>query len=204
MIIDTEAKLILDQAHKDSDYMELVEHKDIDGQPGPVEKEIMEQFLSVTKAVDSILKKNPESTFQQQLDTPQYYALKALYAAKIGRDMETGIAVSALERQNLLNQALIYLQPVLALGLRPDFREGRAIYDQLAQEVQGVRDDIKDAILVETSIPKPERAKAKAEEEDTDEEPPDADADADADAADADAADADADTAENADAASED
>lgn len=180
---DTEAKRILDQAHKDVDYRELVEHKDIDGLPGPVREEAISRFMSVTAAMTATLEEHPQFTLQRTLDTPEHYALKALYAAKFGRDMETNIPVSALERSDLLNQALIYLQPILALGLRPDFKEGRAIYDQLVVQVQDVRTTIKTAIKVQTFIQRPQVAIDKTEEEDTDddESPEDADGDHEAD-----------------------
>ena len=167
-MIDTEEKLVLDKAHKDKDYQELVEQKDNDGYIGEVQRDIIDTFYSVTGAMNTTLQDVPTAitNMNQELRTPEFYALKALYGAKTGRDMETNARISGMERAELLNQALIYLQPVLSLGLRPDFKEGRAIYDQLVVKIQDVRTEIKTSLKVENYIQFTPTGKDKAETSD--------------------------------------
>lgn len=165
-MLDTEEKQVLDKAHQDEDLRELREQKDVDGHLGPLEQKFIDDFHAVTSSMEKALRHVPDLHFSQELDSPEYYALKSLYMARTGRDIETGEYISGLMRQNLLNQALIYLQPVLALGLRPDFREGRVIYDKLVGQVNEVAEEIKSVIIKEAIPPRRRALEHEKEQED--------------------------------------
>jgi hypothetical protein len=167
-MLDTEEKQILDKTRQNEDLQELREQRDIDGYLGPLEQKFIDDFLAVTSSMEKAMRHVPDLHFSKELDSPEYYALKSLYTAKTGRDIETGEYISGMARQRLLNQALIYLQPVLSLGLRPDFKEGRGIYDKLVVQVNEVTEEIKTAINKEAVAPSGRVRGDRKEQEDTD------------------------------------
>jgi hypothetical protein len=127
--------------------------------------------------METALDDNARPEFSQELTAMQRQALEALYMAKSAKHVETGEFVSGLKRSDLLNQALIYLQPILALGLRMDFKEGRPRYDQMVGKVSQVRAEISSAIRSQI-MKRPRKKKPKQKDEEDPITPLDAGADA--------------------------
>ncbi len=186
---NSEEKRIVDKANAGEDLEELQKRKTTDAPKGTLLPEQVEQFYAVTSSMEHALRRLPELELNDQLSKGQRYALEALYMANSADDLETeDDSISGMRRAKLLNQALIHLQPVLAMALRPDFKEGRVVYDRLVAQLGELKERIKQVILAQTSAPK----KGKKKEEDDDDEWGDGDGDdSDDDDADADEGDTD-------------
>ncbi len=198
---------ILNKAQAGREIEELNERLPADAQLGPLEASDVVRFNAITGAMQEVLAQAQTGRIGERLTPamnsvleqakldhaesrlPERYrlALEQLYTAATATHAQHSTFVSAVERGILLNQALMHLQPILALGLRPDFREGRAQYAQLVTDINAVRRDISAATALQ--LVKPQRREALAESE-IDEPVED----------DADSADGDGDSAEAADA----
>lgn len=109
-----------------------------------------------------------------RLLTPgQRDAVERLFTAATAHDADRGTYVSALERNALFNQALMYLQPVLSLALRPDYRDGRALYQDLVTRMNDVRRDILSGILAQGVERPSQTLDIDVTEEDDEDAPPD-------------------------------
>ncbi|GAB4509583.1 MAG: hypothetical protein Tsb0020_26180 [Haliangiales bacterium] len=174
---------ILNKAQAGRELEELNEHLPADAQLGPLEASDVVRFNAVTSAMQEVLTQAQSSRIDERLTPamnsvleqakldhaesrlPERYrlALEQLYTAATATHAQHGTFVSAVERGILLNQALRHLQPILALGLRPDFREGRAQYAQLVTGINAVRRDISAASALQ--LVKPQRREALEETE---------------------------------------
>lgn len=144
---ELENKIVLDKAHKGEDFQELQREADVDAAPGKLLPEYVEEFYRVAGDMDTALDdKVAEPKFSDHLTPIQRQAMEALYMATTAKHIETGEFISGIKRSDLLNQALIYLQPILALGLRMDFKEARPRYDQMVGKVTQVKSEISSAI----------------------------------------------------------
>jgi hypothetical protein len=163
---ELENKRVLDKALKGEDFRELQRQRDVDAAPGKLLPEHVEEFNRVASSMETALGENARPEFSQELTPMQRQAMEALYMAKSAKHIETGEFISGLKRGDLLNQALIYLQPILALGLRMDFKEGRPRYDQMVGKVSQVKAEISSAIRSQIMRrPRKKKFKQKGEEE---------------------------------------
>ena len=162
----------LDQARVGEDLEELNREQHADATPGRLQPDEVDLFTLITEEMVGILEgQRPFLDIDSSLDPALRCALQALFEAHTSRDGDTNEFVSGMARNKLLNQSLMQLQPILAVALRPDFREGRAMYDRLVGNMNQLRDDIKSSILSEMPV-KIAPAEEKAEEQDEDEPPP--------------------------------
>lgn len=136
----------IDKAQAGQAQEQLDEQDSSEAYEGPLAPQKVAEFHAVTSAMQAIFAGMPVETVARNLPPEQQAALESLYTAKAARDPETGLFVSGLERKQDLEQALMCLQPILALGLRPDFRAARPIYADLVARVGGVRKEISSAI----------------------------------------------------------
>lgn len=166
-MFDNEAKRVLDRAHRGEDVEELVREQGVDAHPGRLTPELIAEFQAVASSMCDILDEKPALRLSDQLSTAQRFALEALYMAKTAKHLETGEFISGMERGELLNQALMHLQPVVALGLRPDLQDGRPVYHQLVSQVTQTRAEITSAIAVELVPPRRAKPRKNAEQDDT-------------------------------------
>jgi hypothetical protein len=133
---------------------------------GP-DAEDVARFEAVTGAIRSIFAETPELVIPEGLTQEEQHALECLYAAKTSRDPEQGHFRSAVFRGAWLNQALAAFQPILALGLEPEFLEGRAAYDELKANVTALRHEISQRFLLEGGAGKAQKKdKGKADKKD--------------------------------------
>jgi hypothetical protein len=174
---ELENKRVLDKALKGEDFRELKRQDEVDAAPGKLLPEQVEEFHRVATAMETALEDNAKPEFSPELAPMQRTALEALYMAKTAKHIETGEFVSGLKRNDLLNQALIYLQPILALGLRMDFKEGRPRYDQMVGKVSQVKAEITSAIRSQI-MRRPRKKKPKKKDGEDPTTPRDAGADA--------------------------
>ncbi len=113
----------------------------------------------------------PELHTGYGLSYDEQHAIRYLYEAKTGIDLESGgDQIDALERKHELNKALAVLAPVLAKGMSPDFEEGRDEYIEMRELIKELRKRIEDQILKENMIPKEVLRKKTKEEDETDPE----------------------------------
>lgn len=178
---------IVDKSRLGQDLDELNEQRPVDHHEGPLSAREMAGFQAVAAAMTAVLEEAEVDRASEQL-TPalravidkaevehaiqalapdQRVALELLYTAATAHDADRGTYVSALERSTMLNQALMALQPVLALGLRPDFREGRSVYQELVGLVNEVRSDITTGIWSQM-MPRRKKQAAPVKDEDED------------------------------------
>ena len=136
----------IDKAQQGQALEHLDEQGSSEAYEGPLAPQKVAEFHTVTSAMQAILAGTPVDAVVRDLPPAQQAALESLYTANAARDTETGLFVSGLARKQMLEQALAHLQPILAMGLRPDFRNGRPIYADLAARVGGVRKEISSAI----------------------------------------------------------
>jgi hypothetical protein len=160
---------ILDRARLGQELDELNDERQSDMNEGAVSPREVSEFQAVTAAIKAVLEEAEVGRMSQEL-TPgrhavvgnskveralaqlapaQREAVQKLFTAATAHDAGRGTYVSALERSTLLNQALMYLQPLLALAMRPDFRGGRSIYHELVGQLNEVRKDILSGILAQ-------------------------------------------------------
>ena len=158
---------ILDRARAGHELDELNAELQTDMNEGAISPREVSEYQAVTAAILAVLEEANVGRMSQEL-TPalhvvvgnnklehalallsptQRKAVEQLFTAATAHDADRGTYVSALERSSLLNQALAYLQPLLAMALRPDFRDGRAVYQDLVAQLNGVRSDIMSGIL---------------------------------------------------------
>lgn len=167
---DKEERRVLDQTKHGQDLEELNREWYVDAPVNQLHTEQMEVFRIVTETMNKILEeKNPSLVIDQRLDTTTRYALEALFEARMSRNVDTNTFISGLIRDKQLNQALMHLQPILAIALRPDFREGRIVYERLVEDLNHLRSDITSSILVEMPFQEAP-AEDKAEEQDDDDD----------------------------------
>ncbi len=160
---------IVDKASKGQDLRELNDRLSADADVGPLTAELKGHFFRLAGAIDAAMTGDRVQESPADLSRSELMAIELLYAAKSAREADTGAYISAIERSNKFNQALMVLQPVLALGLRPDFRDGRSVYNQLVKQLNVVKGQITAAIWAQI-MPKKSAPK-------TSEEPADADGD---------------------------
>lgn len=184
---------ILDKSRLGEDLDELNEQRPVDQHEGPLSAREVAGFQAVAGAINAVLEEAQVDRVSEELTpalravidkvevenathalTPeQRAAIELLFTAATAHDPDNGIYVSALERSTMLNQALMALQPVLALALRPDFREGRGVYQKLVDRVNEVRSDITAAIWSQMMPRKKKQATPDKDEDDAGDEPPD-------------------------------
>jgi hypothetical protein len=167
---------ILDRARLGQELEELQAEQQGDMYEGAISPREVSEFQAVTEAIKAVLEEAEVGRMSQEL-TPglhavvgnskvehalallapaQRDAVERLLTAATAHDADRGTYVSALERNTLLNQALMYLQPLLATALRPDFRDGRRVYQDLVAQLNDVRRDIMSGILSQgTEIAEP-------------------------------------------------
>lgn len=157
------------------DFLEESHRDDEDSTSRAPEPEEVAHFQAVTAAFRAILSDEPALELSDALSPDEQQALECLYTAKTGKDAEQGHFRSAVVRSALLNQALAMFQPVLALGLEPEFLEGRSAYDDLKGRVSGLRHHISQRFLLEGGAGKAKKKKPQTDKKD-DTTPPDAEA----------------------------
>lgn len=171
-MIDAEDKALREQAQQEDQGQEQQQTEE-EVYDGPLDGALVESYYTLTSSMASALQRTKQIHFSETLERPERRALDALFMAKNARDVETDGTISGMKRAELLNQALIYLQPMLSLGLRPDFEEGRDIYKGLVGQITDAREEIKTAIKLENYIPVGVAKKDASREQDDDEEDPD-------------------------------
>ncbi|ACY17959.1 hypothetical protein Hoch_5476 [Haliangium ochraceum DSM 14365] len=195
---------IIDRARMGDDLDDLERESTVDAAQGHIDKRQLTEFEAVTETMRTIFEQGDIERSDEQLtpaiqavidrgdldrvmaglSPPQRKALDKLFTATTAEDRETGLFVSAIERSYLLNQALMYLQPVLALGLRSDLPGGRKAYHDLVEQLQRVREDISSAFGSQVMKKPKKKPVDKDEEQDDDEaEPADEDGNESGDAA---------------------
>jgi hypothetical protein len=158
---------ILDRARIGQELDELQAEQQGDMYEGVISPREVSEFEAVAAAIRAVLEEAEVGRMSQEL-TPalhavvgnskvesalallspaQREAVEKLLTAATAHDADRGTYVSALERNTLLNQALMHLQPLLSLALRPDYRDGRAVYQDLVAKINDVRKDIVSGIL---------------------------------------------------------
>lgn len=158
---------ILERARIGQELDELQAEQQGDMYEGVISPREVSEFEAVAAAIKAVLEEAEVGRMSQEL-TPalhtvvgnskvehalallspaQREALEMLFTAATAHDADRGTYVSALERNTLLNQALMHLQPLLALALRPEYRDGRAVYQDLVRQINDVRKDIVSGIL---------------------------------------------------------
>lgn len=179
MHANEEEKRVLGNVHATEDIQELQQKYSADGPIGRLRPEQVEQFHIITdEMVDILESKNPEVKLDPTVDNSIRFALEALFEARTSRDVSTNEFISGLVRNKQLNQALMHLQPVLSMALRPDFPDGRAIYDRLVGDVNQLRASIQQSILAQMPVRTvPKRPKAEEQDDDDDSRPTDDDDD---------------------------
>ncbi|WP_428267226.1 hypothetical protein [Haliangium sp.] len=183
---------ITDLARRGQDLEELSEQRPVDAYEGPLSEVEIEEFRAVCAAMRTVLDEARVDRIGERL-TPGWrmvsdetrlghaesrlapsrrMALEKLFTAASARDADRNTFVSGMERKAMLEQALMELQPVLALALRPDFGEGREQYRGLVSAIKDVRKDIATASAVQLVPPQRRRVEVSLDE-DEDERPED-------------------------------
>jgi hypothetical protein len=182
---------ILDRARAGHELDELNAELQTDMNEGVISPREVSEFHAVAAAIQAVLEEANVGRMSQEL-TPalhvvvgnnkleralaqlaptQRKAVEQLFTAATAHDADRGTYVSALERSSLLNQALAYLQPLLALALRPDFRDSRGVYQDLVAQLNDVRADIMSGILSQV-MQRPRKSLDVEVTEDDDEDEP--------------------------------
>lgn len=158
---------ILDRARAGQELDELQAEQQGDMYEGVISPREVSEFQAVAAAIKTVLEEAEVGRMSQEmtpglhavignsklehalalLSPAQREAVEKLFTAATAHDADRGTYVSALERNTLLNQALMHLQPLLALALRPDYRDGRGVYQELVAQINDVRKDILSGIL---------------------------------------------------------
>jgi hypothetical protein len=158
---------ILDRARLGQELDELQAEQQGDMYEGVISPREVSEFEAVAAALKAVLEEAEVGRMSQEmtparhtvvgnskvesalalLSPAQREAVEKLLTAATAHDADRGTYVSALERNTLLNQALMHLQPLLALALRPDYRDGRSVYQGLVAQISDVRKDIMSGIL---------------------------------------------------------
>ncbi|MEM9493907.1 MAG: hypothetical protein AAGC55_32465 [Myxococcota bacterium] len=142
--------------------------------PGQLTPEHVEIFHVVTGEMTEILsemykldtRKHQELSLNQDIGDTLELALTSLLEAKNARHAEDSEFISGIERDMLLNQALMHLQPILVMGLDPNLKGGQAIYNDLVHKINEVRRDISSAIRSEIMYRTKQEPKKKSEQDD--------------------------------------
>lgn len=113
------------------------------------EAEVERMSHELTPGLHAVVGSSKVERALAQLAPAQREAVQKLFTAATAHDAGRNTYVSALERNTLLNQALMHLQPLLALALRPDFLGGRSVYHELVGQLNDVRRDILSGILAQ-------------------------------------------------------
>jgi hypothetical protein len=158
--------------------------KDLKEQAQP--EEVFEQLTSedtarfdaVVRCMRKVLAPSPELELDSRLAPEDARAMEKLWTAKMGRDVHTGGFVSAFVRTGALNAALTVLQPVLALGLLPEFADSRDVYQSMEGKVAGLRQELKQRAMLE-AVGRNKRKKKPVDKKDDDPNAPDDTVDAD-------------------------
>jgi hypothetical protein len=157
----------LDRARVGQELDELQAEQQGDTYEGVISPREVSEFQAVAEAIKAVLEEAEVGRMSQEmtpalhtvvgnskvehalglLSPAQREAVEKLLTAATAHDADRGTYVSALERNTLLNQALMHLQPLLALALRPEYRDGRAVYQDLVAQINDVRRDIMSGIL---------------------------------------------------------
>jgi hypothetical protein len=154
----------LEEAHRDDEDSTF---------RGPEPQQVA-HFEAVTAAFRAVLSDEPSIEVSDALSQEEQQAIECLYAAKTGTDPEQGQFRSAVARSAFLNQALAKFQPILALGLEPEFLEGRAAYDELKGKVSELRHHLSQRFLLEGGAGKAKKKKSTTDKKD-DTTPPEGD-----------------------------
>lgn len=169
-----EAKAPDKQKTSDKDLDELKRGGERDAHEGKLDRKRVDEFHLVTSSMFKCLDEEYEDrmpSLSEDLTAAHYRAIEALFMARTACDVSFGEKLSGLERAGLLNQALIQLQPILSLALRPDFpdrKQALATYRALGAEIQKLQAAIAFAILVEEGKGKKDKKKVVKKEEDDD------------------------------------
>jgi hypothetical protein len=110
--------------------------------------------VAVTKAMESILGSASEGQREPVIptgwDDRQQRAIVALYEARHGvAARNERQQISAIERKHRLEHALAFLRPLLAQATSPEFREFRAITDELEVKLGALREEIAQKLLIQ-------------------------------------------------------
>lgn len=156
-MFDADEKALHDAARTKDDQQEQQEDEreaeNTGHHVGMLDSRSVDAFFKVTSSMTVALERSRDVQFDATLTRTERLAMNALYMAKNARDVHSDGGISGLKRAQLLNQALAYLQPLLSVGMRPDFKEGRLMYEHLVGQIKQARTEIKTAIKLENYIP---------------------------------------------------